>query len=153
MSLGSYFFSQQGTRHEAVCSSNFLMWVWGVILFHSSKKSPVQLEKLICTGHFFEGWNEITPQSHIRKFEEQVAWKWMPWWETFLSVLWVSVSPVDVKNDSQQGTLPQAICSSNFLMWIWWVILFHSSKKSHVLETYATLLLPMMSTSRWHFLV
>ena len=25
------------------------------------------------TGDFFEEWNEITPQTHIRKFEEQMA--------------------------------------------------------------------------------
>ena len=31
-------------------------------------------------------------------------------------VLWVSVDPVDVRNDSQQGTCPQAVCNSNFLM-------------------------------------
>ena len=37
-------------------------------------------------------------------------------------VLWVNAKPVDVKNDSQQGTHPQAICSSNFLMWILGVI-------------------------------
>ena len=25
------------------------------------------------TGDFFEKWNKITPQTHIRKFEEQIA--------------------------------------------------------------------------------
>ena len=25
------------------------------------------------TGDFFEEWNEITPQTHIRKFEEQTT--------------------------------------------------------------------------------
>ena len=25
-----------------------------------------------CTGDFFEEWNEITPQTHIRKFEDGV---------------------------------------------------------------------------------
>jgi hypothetical protein len=27
----------------------------------------------ICTGDFFEEWNGITPQTHIRKFEELTA--------------------------------------------------------------------------------
>ena len=31
-------------------------------------------------------------------------------------VLWVSADPVDVRNDCQQGTYPEAVCSSNFLM-------------------------------------
>ena len=30
--------------------------------------------------------------------------------------------PIDVRNDPQQGTSSQAVCSSNFRMWIWWVI-------------------------------
>ena len=47
-------------------------------------------------------------------------------------VLWVNVDPVDVRNDYQQGTRPHAIISSNFLMWVWGVISFHSSKKSPV---------------------
>ena len=37
----------------------------------------------------------------------------MPCWESFL-VLWVSVDPVDIRNNSQQGTRSQAVCSSNF---------------------------------------
>ena len=37
-------------------------------------------------------------------------------------VLWVSANPVDVRNEPQQGTCPQAISSSNFQMWIWEVI-------------------------------
>ena len=37
-------------------------------------------------------------------------------------VLWVSADPVDVKNETQLGTCPQAICFLNFLMWIWGVI-------------------------------
>ena len=31
----------------------------------------------------------------------------------------VSVDPVNVRNNSPQGTCPQAVCSSFFLMWIW----------------------------------
>ena len=27
----------------------------------------------IITGDFFEEWNEIAPQTHMRKFEEQMA--------------------------------------------------------------------------------
>ena len=42
--------------------------------------------------------------------------------------------PMDVRNDPQQDTCPQAVSSSNFLMWIWGVISFHSSKKSLVKE-------------------
>ncbi len=38
---------QQDTRPQPVSSSNFLMWIWGVILFHSSKKSPVTKEEEI----------------------------------------------------------------------------------------------------------
>ena len=33
------------------------------------------------TGDFFEEWNEITPQTHIRKFEEQRALVRVPCWE------------------------------------------------------------------------
>ena len=40
--------------------------------------------------------------------------------------------PVDVRNDPQEDTCPQAVSSSNFLMWIWGGIWFHSSKKSPV---------------------
>ena len=72
------------------------------------------------TGDFFKEWNEITPQIHIRKFEEQTAWGQVI--SDIHRVFWVSVDPVDVRNYSQQGTRPQAICSSNFLMWIWGVI-------------------------------
>ena len=32
----------QGTRPQAGCSSNFLMWIWGEILFQSSKKLPIK---------------------------------------------------------------------------------------------------------------
>ena len=31
-------------------------------------------------------------------------------------VLWVSVDPVDVRDDPQEGTHPQAVCSLNFWM-------------------------------------
>ena len=27
------------------------------------------------TGEFIEEWNKITPQNHIRNFEEQMAWE------------------------------------------------------------------------------
>ena len=37
------------------------------------------------TGDFFEGWNEITPQIHIRKLEEQTALERVPFWESFLT--------------------------------------------------------------------
>ena len=37
-------------------------------------------------------------------------------------VFWVNVDPVDVRNDSQQGTRLQASCFSIFLVWIWAVI-------------------------------
>ena len=49
-------------------------------------------------------------------------------------ILWVSANPVDVKNYLQQGNRPQAACSSNFLMWVWGMISFHSSKKSPVIS-------------------
>ena len=42
--------------------------------------------------------------------------------------------PMDVRNDPPKGTHPQDISASNFLMWIWWVISFHSLKKSPVLK-------------------
>ena len=38
--------------------------------------------------------------------------------------------PMDIRNDPQKGILPQAVCSSNFLMWLCGVISFLSSKKS-----------------------
>ena len=31
-------------------------------------------------------------------------------------------NPMDIRNDSKQGTCLQAICSSNFLVWIWGMI-------------------------------
>ena len=37
------------------------------------------------TGNYFEEWNEITPQNHIRKFEEQATWRWVPCWRSFLT--------------------------------------------------------------------
>ena len=37
------------------------------------------------TDDFFEEWNKITPQIHIRKFEEQTAGEQVPWWESFLT--------------------------------------------------------------------
>ena len=36
------------------------------------------------TDNYFEEWNEITPQTHIRKFEERAAWGWGPAWGSFL---------------------------------------------------------------------
>ena len=39
------------------------------------------------TGDFFEEWNEITPQTHIRKFEEQTAWGQVSCWENFLTFI------------------------------------------------------------------
>ena len=47
---------------------------------------------------------------------------------TVYRVLWVSADPVDVRNDTHQGTRSQAICSSNFLKWIWGVILIPFEK-------------------------
>ena len=41
---------------------------------------------------------------------------------------------MDVRSDPQQDTHPQVIISSNFLMWIWGVISFYSSKKSPVFQ-------------------
>ena len=41
---------------------------------------------------------------------------------------------VDVRNNSHQDTRPQVVSSSNFLMWVWGVISFHSLKKSPVLH-------------------
>ena len=40
--------------------------------------------------------------------------------------------PMDVRNDLQQDTRPHAVSFSNFLIWVWGVISFHSSKKSPV---------------------
>ena len=34
-------------------------------------------------------------------------------------VLWVNADPMDVRNDSQQDTRPQAVSSSNFLCEFW----------------------------------
>ena len=84
-----------------------------------------------CTDDFFEEWNEFIPQTHIRKFEGKTTWGWVLRWGSFLTYIGSSMDPVDVRNDSQQGTRSQAVCYSNFL--IWGVISFHSSKKSPVL--------------------
>ena len=36
-------------------------------------KQPIKRGALIFKGDFVEEWNEITPQIHIRKFEELTA--------------------------------------------------------------------------------
>ena len=41
-------------------------------------------------------------------------------------------NPVDVRNELQQGTRPQAICSLNFLMWFLGVILIPFEKTLQV---------------------
>ena len=33
----------------------------------------IKITQLRITGDFFEDWNEITPQIHVRKFEEQTT--------------------------------------------------------------------------------
>ena len=60
-------------------------------------------------------WNKITPQTHIRTNGLKMS--------AILGVIsdihMVHTNledPVDVRNDPQQGTHPQAIRSSNFLM-------------------------------------
>ena len=68
---------------------------------------------LVFTGNFLEEWFQITPQTHIRKFEEQTALLGVI--SDIQIVLNNSVDPVDITNDSQQGTRPQVVCSSNFL--------------------------------------
>ena len=45
---------QQGTHRQAITSSNFQMWIWEVILFYSSKKSPVPTPTL---GVRQDPWN------------------------------------------------------------------------------------------------
>ena len=44
-----------------------------------------QIHTMYSTGDIFEEWNEITPQIQIRKFEEQMALRWVPCWELFLT--------------------------------------------------------------------
>ena len=67
------------------------------------------------TGIFYEEWNKSTPQIHIRKFEEETS--------ALLGVIFDihrdctnPENPMNIRNDFQQGTLSQAVCSSNFLM-------------------------------------
>ena len=66
----------QKTRH----TSNRRLWnVHSIIL----KKNPKnRVNQKINTDLVLE---EITPQIHIRKFEEQTAWGRVPCWESFLT--------------------------------------------------------------------
>ena len=54
-------------------------------------------------------------------------------------VLWIIADPVDVRNESQQGTRPQAIRSSNFLIWIWGVISISFEKNWYIGEYLITI--------------
>ena len=57
---------RQGTCLQAICSSNFLMLIWGVILFHSSKKSPVKM--IIQTLSSYE---------HVQLWRNLQTYPWM----------------------------------------------------------------------------
>ena len=87
------------------------------------------------TGNFFEEWNKITPQIHIRKFLTINNLRT----DVLLGVIsdihrvWIKPKdPMNVKNEPQHDTRPQGVSSLNFLMWTWGVISFHSSKESPV---------------------
>ena len=51
----------------------------------AAKTGQVKVYNSILTGDFFEEWNKITPQIHIRKFEELMAWERLSCWESFLT--------------------------------------------------------------------
>ena len=49
----------------------------------------------------------------------------MPYWGVLSDIHWVCINPedpMDVRNDTQQDSRPQAVSFSNFLMSIWGVI-------------------------------
>ena len=54
----------------------FLTSVCKIVVSYSTDKSniyPLKTRRILFTGDFYEEWNEITPQTHIRKFEELTA--------------------------------------------------------------------------------
>ena len=63
---------------------------------------------------FFEEWNKITPQIHIRKFERSGALLGVI--SDIHRVRTKTDNTVDVRNNPQQDTHSQVVCSSNFLM-------------------------------------
>ena len=48
------YYPQQDTHLQAISSSNFLMWIWVVISFHSSKKSFVNSEGKFSIVKFYD---------------------------------------------------------------------------------------------------
>ena len=73
-----------------LCVNGFLWnnrWevVWTFLIQILHVEIPKEGKTFIQVCNFFEGWNEITPQIHIRKFEEQTGWGWLPCWESFLT--------------------------------------------------------------------
>ena len=86
-----------------ICKKNSICRQRGLngysVLFVSSLRSAVSVSintSKLCqcyfmiiefwiTGDFFEEWNEITPQTHIRKFEELMAWGQVSCWGAFLT--------------------------------------------------------------------
>ena len=81
--------------------------------------------KFDCTCDFFEEWNEITTRTNGVRTGALLG--------VISDIHRVCTNPedfMDVRNDPQQGTSLQAVCSSNFLIWIWGMISFHSSKST-----------------------
>ena len=65
-----------------------LIWPTERLIWKERKKGFYVLYSrvfTVCTSDFFEEWNKFTPQIHIRKFEEQMAWGRVPCWGSFLT--------------------------------------------------------------------
>ncbi len=58
----------------------------------SPYRSLLQLKNVKAIEDFFEEWNETTPQTHIRKFEEHMARGRLPCWGSsgLVWTLWMS---------------------------------------------------------------
>ena len=57
---------------KRACSSHTPQTVFQANMYPQCK-FLCQFYMIDCTGVFFEEWNEITPQTRIRKFEEQTT--------------------------------------------------------------------------------